>query len=699
MSFSNPDWNWTQSTILLVEDDDASRDVLARRLLRDSLHILTAPDGPSALALLQQHPVDGVLLDIGLPGMSGLDVLRTIRQTHPAELLPVLMVTAFDASERLVEALESGANDYLAKPIDYPIVRARLKTQLGRAHTAHALRHAREREALVLSATNEGVWEWDSTTEQLQHSDNWFSLLAWSQEATPHTIDDWMARIHPDDAAATRQAFAAFISTPSETTFRLQYRMRGGDGHYRWIETRGAAVRDALGQCLRLVGVHTDISALRYVNRVTQLPNLQRLTDLLDGHLHRQRGDPQSRVGVLVAQILNIDHQLDFASGQTFGKTVEVMAETLSGHLGDTVQIGSGEMASQIVLIANDPYVDEAALQTLARRLHDAMRHGVQVTGRMIFPRLCIGIYSERAACVKTRQCFIAAQLAARIAQERDKPTLFFDAELLQTAERRQSLLSSLREAIEEGQIEPWWQPILYANGTLAGFEALARWRHGPDGKPVSPAEFIPLVQSSGMMASLTDQILQHSLDALAKWRHEGLVAEAVYTSVNFPPSALLDPSFPLYLSAAVMAHDLPPSTLCVEVTESDAAAPDNQMEHITAELRHLGFRLAIDDFGTGYSSLSTLNRLAFDAVKIDQSFVRGMLEQPRLHEMVRAIVGMARALGLHLVAEGVETTQQARLLGLEGVDRMQGYLYARAMPEAEMQHWLQARRTAPEPR
>lgn len=200
-------------------------------------------------------------------------------------------------------------------------------------------------------------------------------------------------------------------------------------------------------------------------------------------------------------------------------------------------------------------------------------------------------------------------------------------------------------------------------------------------------------------MASLTDQILQRSLDALAQWRHADLVAEAVYTSVNFPPSALLDLSFPLYLSAAVMAHDLPPSALCVEVTESDAAAPDNQMEHITAELRHLGFRLAIDDFGTGYSSLSTLNRLAFDTVKIDQSFVRGMLEQPRLHEMVRAIVGMARALGLRLVAEGVETTQQAHLLGREGVDRMQGYLYARAMPDAEMQNWLQARRAAPEPR
>jgi len=197
-------------------------------------------------------------------------------------------------------------------------------------------------------------------------------------------------------------------------------------------------------------------------------------------------------------------------------------------------------------------------------------------------------------------------------------------------------------------------------------------------------------------LAPLTDLILQRSLAALAQWRDANLVTDAAYTSVNFPPAALLDPQFPVYLSAAMAAHQLPPSALCVEITESDAAAPGETMERTTAQLRQQGFRLAIDDFGTGYSSLSTLNRLSFDTVKIDQSFVRGMLDQPRLHEMVRAIVGMARALGLRLVAEGVETAQQAQLLDQEGVDRMQGYLYARPMPENAVRRWLQERSAAP---
>ncbi|CUA93308.1 EAL domain-containing protein [Thiomonas bhubaneswarensis] len=692
MSADNPQWNWTQSTVLVVEDDPASRELLTRRLARDGLNTLAAADGPSALAVLAQQPVSAVLLDIGLPAMSGLDVLRTLRQTHPADLLPVLMVTAFDETERLEEAFDCGASDYLNKPIHYPAVRARLKMHLERAHAARALLQARERETLMLQATNDGIWDWDSTSQRLHHSNNWFELLGWGNQPAPDTIDGWMARIHPDDQSETRQSFERFVSDPDQTRLKLQYRLRGGDDDFRWIETRGAAVRDALGQCLRLVGSHTDISALRYVNRVTQLPNLQRLIDRLDTHLQRLRDDPQGRVGVLVAQVLDIDHQLEFASGQTFGKAIEIMAETLYGRLGDRVQIGSGEQASQIVLLARDPHVDDAALETLARSLHDILQGGVTVLGKAIFPRLCVGVFAEAATHAQTRQSLAAAQLAARVAQENARPTLRFDTQVLQAEDRRKRVLGWLRDAIEDGPIEPWWQPILCANGVLAGFEALARWR-GPDGQAISPAEFIPLAQSSGLIAALTDRILQRSLAALAQWRAEGLVAETAYTSVNFPPSALLDPAFPQYLSAAVASHDLPPSALCVEVTESDAAAPGEPMERITTKLRRLGFRLAIDDFGTGYSSLASLNRLAFETVKIDQSFVRGMMEQPRLHEMIRAIVGMARALGLRLVAEGVETQEQAQALGREGVDRMQGYLYARPMPEPDLRQWLQNRR------
>lgn len=688
MHAENSAWHWSQATVLVVEDDPASRELLCRRLQRDGLKPLEAADGPSALRLLRQARIDGVLLDIGLPGMSGLDVLRALRQTHAAEHLPVLMVTAFDEIQHLDAALQSGANDYINKPINYTTVRARLRAQLERAHNARALQALREREALVLRATNDGVWEWDATTGALQHSANWFALLSWQSADVPQTLDGWMERIHPDDAPGVRQRFQDFVETPTDQTLRLQYRLLGADDDYRWIDTRGAAMRDAQGQCLRLAGTHTDISALRYVNRVTNLPNLQRVIDRLDRHLRRLRANDAARVGVLALQLWDLERQLDFDRRHSLGQALEVISRAVDALLGEAVWLASGELSSQIVLLWRAPDIDLPALQATAQTLLLRFAQGIALENRVLRPIATVGLYVAPAQTVQASRAPAAALLAARLAREHDRKILVFDAAIEAAEERKKRLLSQLHEAIAQRRIVPWWQPIVGADGLLAGFEALARWV-AADGKPVSPAEFIPLAQSAGLMPELTAQVLDVSLAALARWRRDGLVEQHVYMAVNFPPTALLDPALLQQIDAATATHRLPCSALCLEITESDAASSADETERVAAALRARGYGLAIDDFGTGYSSLSLLNRLAFDTVKIDQSFVRGMLDQPRQREMVRAIIGMAKALGMKLVAEGVETAQHADALRAEGVDRMQGYLYARPMPEEALRAWL----------
>lgn len=691
MQTENPAWHWTQATVLVVGDDPASRALLCRRLQRDGLKPLEAADGPAALQLLRQERIDGALLDIGLPGMSGLDVLRALRQTHAAEHLPVLIVTAFDEIQHLEAALQSGANDYVNKPIDYTTLRARLRVQLERAHDARALQALRERDALVLRATNDGVWEWDATTGALQHSANWFALLSWQNADGPQTLDGWMQRIHPDDAPEVRERFQTFVETATEHTLRLQYRLLGADDDYRWIETRGAAMRDAQGRCLRLAGTHTDISALQYVNRVTNLPNLQRLIDLLERHLRQLRANDVARVGILALQFWDLERQLDLDRSHSLGHAVEAISRAVNALLGDAVWLASGELSSQIVLLWRAPDIDLPALQATAQTLLSRFAQGVVLDHRVLRPMATVGLYGAPARTVQARQAPAAALLAARLARERDCKILVFDAAIEAAEERKKRLLSQLHEAIAQRRIVPWWQPIVDADGRLAGFEALARWI-AADGKPVSPAEFIPLAQSAGLMPELTAQVLDASLAALARWRNDGRVGQQVYMAVNFPPTALLDRAFLPQIESATATHRLPCSALCIEVTESDAAGSADETERVAAALRARGFALAIDDFGTGYSSLSMLHRLAFDTVKIDQSFVRDMLDQPRQREMVRAIIGMAKALGMRLVAEGVETAQQADALRSEGVDRMQGYLYARPMPEKALCDWIVSR-------
>ncbi len=678
--------------LLVVEDDAPSRELLLRRLARDGAQAQGAADGPSALALLAGETFDAVLLDIGLPGMDGLQVLHAIRRDHGPETLPVLMVTAFSEQERLVEAMEAGANDYLNKPIDYRLVRARLRARMELARSARELQRLRQRQALVLRASNDGIWELDATTGQIEHSPSWNRLLGLAPEAAPQNVAGWLARIHPADAQTTREQFEAFLADPVQDAFRLQYRMRRGDGDFTWIETRGAALRDDHGRCLRLAGTHSDIGALRYVNAATGLPNLLRLTD----HIAVWREQhPGAEHALLQLDLRNLDAQTDARSGLTLGRVVFTLAESLRPLLEPGDLIANGTL-SNLLMVFLPRAIDPAEQYRLARRLLQRLKSGSETPGgQRLTAHAHAGLWHSRdAAAAPPEEAAAAVNAATLAAHERGLDVLRFTAELQAQEDMRRRLSAELHAAVAEEQIEPWWQPILYADGRLAGFEALARWQRA-DGSRISPAVFVPLATRAGLLPEMTAQVLDKSLAALARWRDAGWVDTDAYMSVNFSSQSLADPAFALTLMAAVASHELPPEALCVEVTESDAADPDANLLQIVSDLHERGLRVALDDFGTGYSSLSQLNRQAFDTIKIDQSFVRNMLDQPRLLEMIRAMVAMARALGLKLVAEGVETTAHEQALCAEGVDRLQGFLYARAMPEAELIDWLRQRATS----
>lgn len=675
--------------LLVVEDDAPSRELLLRRLARDGAQAQGAADGPSALALLARETFDAVLLDIGLPGMDGLQVLRAIRRDHGPQTLPVLMVTAFSEQQRLAEAMEAGANDFLNKPIDYRLVRPRLRVRLDLARSARELQRLQQRQALVLRASNDGIWELDATTGQIDHSPSWNRLLGLAPEAAPTDVDGWLARIHPADAQTTREQFEAFLADPTQDAFRLQYRMRRGDGDYTWIETRGAALRDGQGRCLRLAGTHTDISALRYVNPATQLPNLLRLTDRIA--VWREQ-HPGAEHALIQLDLRNLESQTDARAGLTLGRVVFTLAESLRPLLEPGDLIANGTL-SNLLMVFLPRAIDPTEQYRLARRLLQRLKSGTDAPGgQRLAANALAGLWHSRDEAAAPPEAAAEAVNAATLsAHERGLQVLRFTAELQAQEDLRRTLSTELHAAVADEQIEPWWQPILYADGRIAGFEALARWQRA-EGSRISPAVFVPLATRAGLLAEMTAQVLDKSLAALARWRNAGLVDTDVYMSVNFSSQSLSDPDFALTLMAAVAAHELPPEALCVEVTESDAADPNVNLLQIVSELCERGLRVALDDFGTGYSSLSQLNRQAFDTIKIDQSFVRNMLDQPRLLQMIRAMVAMARALGLKLVAEGVETAAHEQALCAEGVDRLQGFLYARAMPEAEVIEWLQQR-------
>ena len=246
-----------------------------------------------------------------------------------------------------------------------------------------------------------------------------------------------------------------------------------------------------------------------------------------------------------------------------------------------------------------------------------------------------------------------------------------------------------LREGLADGRIVPWYQPqVEIANGKPVGVEALARWER-QDGSVMLPRHFVPVLEREGLAAELTDAILAHGCRSIAAWADRGL---CLRLSVNVPPSTLADPDSADRYHRIVLAHGVDPKDVMLEITESSVVGEAAGSLGVLARLRLKGFGLSVDDFGTGYSSLLQLSQVPFTELKIDQAFVSGAEKLPRKRAMIEASLDLARKLGLSVVAEGVETVEEWRMLSELGCEFAQGYLVSPPVPALELpdavEHW-----------
>jgi EAL domain-containing protein (putative c-di-GMP-specific phosphodiesterase class I) len=257
-------------------------------------------------------------------------------------------------------------------------------------------------------------------------------------------------------------------------------------------------------------------------------------------------------------------------------------------------------------------------------------------------------------------------------------------------AKARLTLERDLRQALVEGGFEVQYQPVVnLSSNQVTGCEALLRWRH-PERGMVSPAEFIPVTEDTGLINQLGEWVLTTACAEAATWPDDVRIA------VNVSPVQFRDPIFGLKVAAALSASGLAANRLELEVTEAVLIRDDESALTILHQLRALGVRIALDDFGTGYSSLSYLQRFPFDKIKIDRCFVSDIAENDGSTAIVRAVVGIAAARNMTTTAEGVETEQQRVILHALGCTEMQGYLFSRARPVAELTTLLsQANRIA----
>jgi EAL domain-containing protein (putative c-di-GMP-specific phosphodiesterase class I) len=284
------------------------------------------------------------------------------------------------------------------------------------------------------------------------------------------------------------------------------------------------------------------------------------------------------------------------------------------------------------------------------------------------------------------------AELALLAAQTKDEHLVVYRAAMGEVYRRRFQLVTQFRRAVETGRIILHFQPKLtLTERELTGVEALVRWMH-PEYGLVSPAEFIEAIEATGSIDILFSHVLDISLAQIAQWARRGL---RIGVAVNLSVRNLLAADVPQTVAAALDRHGVPPELLTLEITESSVMAQPEHSLPVLRDLHAMGIQLSVDDFGTGYSSLAYLRRLPIDEIKIDRSFVQGMVTDLGDLAIVRAIIDLGHSLGLRVIAEGVEEEAGRDALRSMRCDGVQGFLLSRPLPLDRFEAWL-ASRTVP---
>lgn len=684
---------------LVVEDSEPDAQLLIRQLALNGYEPqATRVETPEEMSrLLDEQPWDLIIADYSLPKFSAIGALALL---HKKGLdIPFLILSGTIGEETAVEAMKAGAHDYIMKGSSarlIPAIERELREAGERATRRKAERALRENERrfrsliehssdIITVVDREGIIRYQSPSVE--------RLLDYKPEELAGS--PLQQHVHPEDL----HGLLAEMSRPSEDgVHSVEFRFRERGGGWRSLEATVNRLLDdpdvagIVLNCRDITARKRDEATIRhlaYFDALTGLPNRTLFNDRLAQALaHSRRKDARG----LAIMFLDLDRFKTINDTLGHGAGDEMLrsaAQRLSQALReeDTVaRLGGDEF---LFLLPGVDDIEDAA--RVAQKILDLfsspfrlLDHELHVTGS-----IGVTMFPLDGADAETLIRNADTALYRAKEQGRNRYQLYAPA-MNAIALKRLVLENDLRHAVERNELELHYQPlVLLDSGTPVGVEALLRWRH-PEAGPVSPADFVPMAEETGVIVPLTRWVLNTACSQMKAWQRSGIDLQTV--SVNISARRFNDCSLPAMVDQALRATGLEGRYLCIELTESvmmeNVEATINTLE----QLKKLGTRISIDDFGTGYSSLSYLQRLPIDTLKIDKSFVRHIPTASDASAIAILIIAMAHNLKLSVVAEGVETQEQMSFLRSERCDLMQGFLVSRPLPVADITEFLKSR-------
>lgn len=554
----------------------------------------------------------------------------------------------------------------------------------------HELFISNERLKLAIEGAGDGVWDWLIPKKELICSWRFQEILGYAYGEMSESYDDWQAHVHPEDLPRVMSVLDACLRN-TVPFYVCEYRILSKQGEWKWLLSRGIVVeRDDDGGPVRMTGTISDISEKRRMDEtiwhhanfdsLTGLPNRRLFRDRLNQEIRKSErsGQPVALFFIDLDQFKEVNDLLGHDVGDLLLIDAAKRISTCVRQSDTVARLGGDEFTAILPELDSTAHVEELA-QTIIATLSEPFQLGDE----MIYLSASLGITLYPSDADNAEKLITNADQAMYAAKNAGRNQFsYFTPSMQERAHARLRLIGDLRNALDYGQLHVYYQPIIdLQSGQIVKAEALLRWQH-PQLGIIDPLVFIPLAEESGLIHEIGYWTFKQAALCSQKWSEQ--LGEPFQISVNKSPVQFLSQTRNVNWVQHLESMGLPGSNIAIEITEGVLLNASPGVIDKLMKYRKAGIQMAIDDFGTGYSSLAYLKKFDIDYLKIDQSFISDMTGNPGDLTIVRSVIVMAHEMGLQVIAEGIETEDQKRLLIEAKCDFAQGFLFAEALPPDE---------------
>ena len=571
-----------------------------------------------------------------------------------------------------------------------------------RRRAEREITRAKERLDLALAGSKLAIWDWDLAVNQVYFSEEWNILLGsrpTERSGTAFTGDEVVGWAHPDDSERFRAALMAAAKGETED-FLCEYRVPGEAGDWVWMQSKGkVAERSSNGRALRMTGTTANITIQKAAedrveflatrDPLTRLPNRMLLNDRLEQGVANaaRKGSRLAFMFIDLDRFKTINDSLGHDVGDELLKKVAARLSACVRATDTVARLGGDEFA---VILENLPAGssedDQDGAQNVADKIIQSLAAPIMINNQHLNTSCSVGISVYPGDGHDSQTLMKHADVAMYDAKAKGRNNYqFFSREMNSRAQERLSIENFLRLALRRNELLLYYQPrVSFLTGQVTGVEALIRWQHPRRGL-ITPDKFIGVAEDSGLIVPIGEWVIEHAFLQIAEWRERS--GRDLKLAVNLSVGQMFDGDRLIRaITAFAKAANLDPTVVELELTESMLLKNIDDTAELLTRLGKIGVGLAIDDFGTGYSSLSYLKKLPVDTIKVDSSFVQDIGTDANDEAIIRAIIAMTHSLKLNVVAEGVETEDQYRVLRDLECDEYQGYFFAKPLPAAEFE-------------